>query len=171
MAEGTSFALPTPKPTTRACESPTTTRAEKLMFLPPLTTLVTRLIDTTCSFKFRVFGSMRFSSALNAMRLKLQSCFARRVGQCLHAAVIQVTTPVEHNFFMTRRLGPLGDQLADGLRAGDIAATLEAGGLLVRSSRHQRMSLAIVDDLRVNIRHAAEHSEARPLLRALDLAP
>src|SRR5262249_39420905 len=63
IAEGTSLALPTPKPTTRAEESPTTTRAEKLMFLPPLTTLVTRLIATTFSFKFRFCGSTRFTVA------------------------------------------------------------------------------------------------------------
>src|SRR5438093_4099167 len=98
MAEGTSLALPMPNPTTLAAGSPTTTRAEKLIFLPPLTTFVTRLIDTTCSLRFRVFGSIRFSSALNGMRLKLQSRFARRFGQCLHAAVIQVTAPVEYHF-------------------------------------------------------------------------
>ena len=41
--------------------SPMTTRAEKLMFLPPFTTLVTRLMATTCSFRFRLAGSMRFA--------------------------------------------------------------------------------------------------------------
>src|SRR3954447_9422152 len=50
IAEGTSFALPTPKPTT-PCPSPTTTSALKLRFLPPLTTLVTRLMLTTVSFR------------------------------------------------------------------------------------------------------------------------
>src|SRR5579862_9632656 len=63
IADGTSFALPTPKPTTRAEESPTTTRAEKLMFLPPLTTFVTRLIATTFSFRFSACGSTRFTVA------------------------------------------------------------------------------------------------------------
>src|SRR5580704_17198960 len=61
IAEGTSLALPTPKPTTRAEESPTTTRAEKLIFLPPLTTFVTRLIATTFSFRFSDCGSTRFT--------------------------------------------------------------------------------------------------------------
>src|SRR6185437_4039590 len=64
IAEGTSFALPTPNPTTRAEESPTTTRAEKLMFLPPLTTLVTRLIATTFSFRFNDCGSTRFTTVV-----------------------------------------------------------------------------------------------------------
>ena len=49
MADGTSFALPMPKPTT-PWPSPTTTSALKLRFLPPLTTFVTRLMDTTVSF-------------------------------------------------------------------------------------------------------------------------
>src|SRR5579862_2495745 len=61
IADGTSLALPTPKPTTRAAGSPITTSAEKLRFLPPLTTLVTRLIDTTCSFRLSDCGSMRFT--------------------------------------------------------------------------------------------------------------
>src|ERR1019366_8425126 len=61
IAEGTSLALPTPNPTTRAEESPTTTRAEKLMFLPPLTTFVTRLIASTFSFRFSDVGSTRFT--------------------------------------------------------------------------------------------------------------
>src|SRR5436190_21757610 len=130
IADGTSLALPMPYPTTFAAGSPTTTRAEKLIFLPPLTTLVTRLIATTCSFRFRVFGSMRFSSALNGMRLKLQSCFTRRFGQCLHAAVIQVTAPVEYHFLYAFRLRPLGDELADRLGAGHVAAGLEARRLL-----------------------------------------
>src|SRR5438552_17676499 len=119
IAEGTSLALPIPYPTTFADGSPTTTRAEKLMFLPPLTTFVTRLIDTTCSFRFNEFGSMRFSSALNGMRLKLQSRFTRRVGQSLHAAVIQVTATVEYYRFQSLGLGALGDQLAYGLGPSD----------------------------------------------------
>src|SRR5271166_726162 len=52
MACGTSFALPDPKPTTAAEGSPTTTSAANDMFLPPLTTFVTRLIETTWSFNW-----------------------------------------------------------------------------------------------------------------------
>ena len=46
MAMGTSRALPMPNPAWPPW-SPTTTSAEKLRFLPPFTTFVTRLIDTT----------------------------------------------------------------------------------------------------------------------------
>src|SRR6185369_16535267 len=58
IADGTSFALPTPNPTT-PWPSPTTTSALKLRFLPPLTTLVTRLILTTVSLRSSCDGSMR----------------------------------------------------------------------------------------------------------------
>ena len=57
IAEGTSLALPTPKPTT-PCPSPTTTRALKLRFLPPLTTFVTRLMETTVSLRSSCDGSI-----------------------------------------------------------------------------------------------------------------
>src|SRR6266702_619568 len=129
IAEGTSLALPMPYPTTFAAGSPTTTRAEKLIFLPPLTTFVTRLIETTCSFRFKELGSMRFSSALNGMRLKLQSRFASRVGQRLDTAVIEVAAAVEHDFLESLGLGPLGDQLSDHLGPGHVAAALGAGRL------------------------------------------
>src|SRR5499427_7720113 len=58
MADGTSFALPRPKPTT-PWPSPTTTSALKLRFLPPLTTFVTRLIETTVSLMSSCDGSIR----------------------------------------------------------------------------------------------------------------
>src|SRR6202789_1987253 len=58
IAAGTSLALPVPKPTILAPGSPITTKAEKLRFLPPLTTLVTRLIETTCSLRFRLLVSI-----------------------------------------------------------------------------------------------------------------
>src|SRR5947209_9335344 len=70
MACGTSLALPEPKPTTPADGSPTTTRAANDMFLPPLTTLVTRLIATTWSF--RVYcdaSSLRFGDGICFLRL------------------------------------------------------------------------------------------------------
>src|SRR5205823_4791425 len=49
IASGTSFALPSPKPT-RPLPSPTTTKALKLNRRPPFTTLATRLMWTTFSF-------------------------------------------------------------------------------------------------------------------------
>src|SRR5579864_3053950 len=94
IADGTSLALPTPQPTTLAEGSPITTKAEKLRFLPPFTTLVTRLMATTCSFRLRVAGSMRFTIAI---WLELQSGGARRLSQRLDAAVILISAAVEHH--------------------------------------------------------------------------
>src|SRR5271165_1966749 len=67
IAADTSLALPVPKPTIFAPGSPITTRAEKLRFLPPLTTFVTRLIETTCSLRFKVLASIRFVVGVAAM--------------------------------------------------------------------------------------------------------
>src|SRR5687768_1751677 len=120
MAEGTSFALPMPKPTT-PWPSPTTTSALKLRFLPPLTTFVTRLIDTTVSLmsscEASTFSRSRFISAT----LELQTCFARRVGHCLHAPVIEKPVAVEHDALHALVEQPLGDRLTDRLGPLDVA--------------------------------------------------
>src|SRR5688572_32703300 len=112
MADGTSFALPTPKPTT-PWPSPTTTSALKLRFLPPLTTFVTRLIDTTVSLisscDASTFSRSRFISAT----LELQACFARGVGHCLHPPVIEEAVAIEHDACDALFDQPLGDRLAD----------------------------------------------------------
>src|SRR6266851_5006146 len=121
MAEGTSLALPTPNPTTLAEESPTTTSAEKLRFLPPLTTLVTRLIDTTCSFKLSDCGSIRFTTIF-AIQLKLQSCFAGGIGQRLDAPMVNVSAAIEHHLLDPFFLGTGGDGLADEFGAGHVSA-------------------------------------------------
>src|SRR6476646_5520417 len=124
MADGTSFALPTPKPTT-PLPSPTTTSALKLRFLPPFTTLVTRLIETTVSLisscDASTFSRFRF---ICAIALELQTCFASSVSDRLHAAVIKKSVAVEHDALDTLLDEALGDGLADGFGACDVAAAL-----------------------------------------------
>src|SRR4051812_30895961 len=172
IADGTSFALPTPKPTT-PCPSPTTTSALKLRFLPPLTTFVTRLIETTVSLISScdpsTFSRLRF---INAIGLELQTCFARRVGHCLHAPVIEEPVAIEHHARHALFLQPLGDRAADGLGAGDVAAAL----LFLQRLFHLRVDGRrrgdrppghVVDDLHVDVRHAAEDGEPRPRLVTL----
>src|SRR3990172_9031277 len=156
IADGTSFAFPTPNPTTPR-PSPTTTRALKLRFLPPLTTLVTRLIDTTVSLisscAGSIFSRIRFIIAIYwtflpsvssrravvaarraslsirdsgpcfgcaPIPLKLQTGFARGVGDRLHASVIEKPVAVEHHPRDALLEQPLRDRLADRLRAGDV---------------------------------------------------
>src|ERR1700675_1929703 len=148
MAAGTSLALPVPKPTTLAPGSPTTSSAEKLRFLPPFTTLVTRLMDTTCSFRFRLAASIRFAAVID-ISLEFQPRFASRIGQRLHAAMIQIPAAIENDQFDPFFLGPLGNQLADGFRAGHIPAV--AAALLVRGGRDHGRALVIVNPLHIDI--------------------
>src|SRR5437016_7330246 len=159
IADGTSLALPMPKPTTLAEGSPITTSAEKLRFLPPFTTLVTRLIATTCSLRFKAAGSMRFTEV--TMKLKLQSCFARGIGQRLDASMILKAAAVEDHTLDAFFLGALGHQLADGFGGGHVAA-FGLGTLGDARCRHQRIAFAIIDDLGVDMGLAAKHRQARP---------
>jgi hypothetical protein len=71
IACGTSFALPEPYPTTPEAGSPTTTSAANDMFLPPLTTFVTRLMATTWSFRLYCPASSFFLSV--AIRFLISS--------------------------------------------------------------------------------------------------
>src|SRR5688572_3412275 len=172
MAEGTSFALPTPKPTT-PWPSPTTTRALKLRFLPPLTTFVTRLIDTTVSLisscAASTFSRVRFIKAT----LELQTCFARRVGHCLHAPVIEKPVAIEHDALDALLDQALRNRPADRLGALDVAPA----GLFRQAALERRLdgrrrgdgpAAHVVDDLHVHVRDAAEHRQAWTLLVAGD---
>src|SRR5215472_15613053 len=93
------------------------------MFLPPLTTLVTRLMATTWSFNWKLPASSFFLIAV-AIILKLQPCFTRGISQRLNAPVVEVSATVKNHFFDPFFLGPLRDRLADLFRAGHVAAGL-----------------------------------------------
>ena len=95
IAEGTSLALPMPKPTT-PWPSPTTTSALKLRFLPPLTTLVTRLMATTVSLISSWPASIRSRVRICAFAaLELEPGLARGVGHFLDPAVVEEPVAVE----------------------------------------------------------------------------
>src|SRR5882757_11465106 len=151
IADGTSFALPMPKPTT-PWPSPTTTSALKLRFLPPLTTLVTRLICTTLSLMSSWLGSIR--SRFRIVLLEFQSRFARSVRHGADAPVVEEPAAVEHHAIDALFDRALGDHLADRLGPRQIAAArrLVERALhrrLDRRRRHQRLACQIVDHLRV----------------------
>src|ERR1700741_427558 len=130
MAMGTSRALPMPNPAWPRL-SPTTTSAEKLRFLPPFTTLVTRLMAMTSSFKSEGFTSRRRRTAKLSRRicfdigLELQPRFPRRIRERLNAAVILVSAAVEHHLSDSGGFSTFGDGFADHLARRNIAATLE----------------------------------------------
>src|SRR5207248_9311311 len=123
-----SFALPMPKPNT-PWPSPTTTSALKLRFLPPLTTFVTRLIDTTVSLMSSCDGSIRsrvrivsLGPSMLGSYSEFQSCLARSVRHGANAAVIQEAAAIEHDAFDPFFSRPLGDRSPDRPRALPVAA-------------------------------------------------
>src|SRR2546422_1182754 len=147
IAMGTSRAFPAPYPTCPPA-SPTTTRAEKLMFLPPFTTLVTRLIDTTWSFSCNAFGSMRLATKPPRDNSELEAALARRIGQSFHPAVVGVTATVEHGVRDTQLLGPPGQHLSHGFGCGDVGPVLQVlpHFLIARRDRDERMAAAVVHE-------------------------
>src|SRR5215813_1112148 len=148
IADGTSFALPMPKPTT-PWPSPTTTRALKLRFLPPLTTFVTRLMDTTVSLISSCAGSIRSRvfmcvhappqagqtilvlarlshfcvRCLSAASLELQTCLTGCIRNRADPAVIQEPAAIEDHPLDAFVDGALCNDLADRFRALQVATT------------------------------------------------
>src|SRR6201989_1170969 len=112
MASGTSLALPYQTPTTPFA-SPTTTSAVNEKRRPPLTTLATRLISTTRSWRSKPEAEMdRSGAAISPSRLEDQAALAGAIRQGLHAAVVLVAAAVEHGGLDAGGLGPLGQQRA-----------------------------------------------------------
>src|SRR5919199_4509758 len=99
--------------------SPTTTRAVNEKRRPPLTTLATRLISTTRSWRSRpVADTDRSGAAMSSFEgsgLEVQAALAGALGQGLHTAVVLVAAAVEHGGVDAGGTGPLGQ---DGARAG-----------------------------------------------------
>src|SRR5579863_9883542 len=116
MAMGTSRALPMPKPALPFW-SPTTTRAEKLRFLPPFTTLVTRCMATTWSFKLLALTSMFRRTASVSLRiildinLEFQPRFPGCCGQGFHTSVVHISPAIEDHLLDPGRAGALGNLL------------------------------------------------------------
>src|SRR3954463_12701578 len=93
--------------------SPTTTRAVNENRRPPLTTLATRLISTTRSWRSRPeLETERSGAGIESLSLEDQAALAGTLGEGLDAAVVLVSAAVEDRAFDPGRLGPLGEQLA-----------------------------------------------------------
>src|SRR5579862_2180848 len=175
MAMGTSRALPMPKPALPFW-SPTTTSAEKLRFLPPLTTFVTRWMATTWSFKLLALTSMFRRTASVSLRiildisLKFQPRFPGRRGQGFHTSVVHVTATVEHHFFDPGRFGAFGNLFSDHFCRRHVVASLEllARFLVDGAGRDERAAAAVFDDLRVDVPVRAVDAQARALGSADD---
>src|SRR6185436_10301366 len=93
--------------------SPTTTSAVNEKRRPPLTTLATRLISTTRSWRSKPEAEMdRSGAAIGSLRLEAQAALTGALGQGLHAAVELVAAAIEHGGVDAGGLGALGEQLA-----------------------------------------------------------
>src|SRR6187455_1199328 len=162
IASGTSPALPRPAPTWPA-PSPTTTTALKLKRRPPLTTLATRLIWTTRSSSASLFGSIRAN--LGSFRSELEAGFAGGIGERLDTPVVPEPGSIENHVRDARGLGALCEQPADDGRLLGLGRRGPTEVLLDRRRSGERRARRVVDHLRVDVVEAAEHREARPILR------
>src|SRR5689334_11481422 len=80
-----------------------------------------------------------------------------------------IPAAVEDHLLNALFLGAFGHQLTDGLSRRHIPA-LGSRALVHRGCRYERAALAVVNDLRVDVRHAAKHRQARTLRGARQLA-
>src|SRR4029079_2636175 len=136
--------------------SPTTTRAVNENRRPPLTTLATRLISTTRSWRSRPELEIERSGAgIESLRLEDQAALPGAFGKGLHAAVVLVSAAVEDRRLDSRGLGALGEQLP-GL-AGLLHALERLPVVLRPVDGGERTARLVVDELGEDAAVGAEH--------------
>src|SRR5689334_3941277 len=151
--------------------SPTTTSAVNEKRRPPLTTLATRLISTTRSWRSRPeLDTERSGAAMSPSRVAVldgQAAVAGALGEGLHTAVVLVAATVEDRAVDAGGLRALGEELA-GLVG--LLHRLEAAQVGLRpGDRRERAPGIVVDELGEDPAVGAEHRDARPLGGADDL--
>jgi hypothetical protein len=188
-ASDTSFAFPVPTPTF-PCWSPTATSAAKEKRRPPLTTLATRLMWMTFSFRSDSRrdpgrpdrpppppppGPPPAATTLlscHASPLELEAALAGAVRESLHTAVVQIPTAVEDDLRDPLLLRALGQQLAGeppALRLGQLTARVRTSAESVEIPaasprvRRRRAALEVVQ--------RAVDDQPRPLARPRHLLP
>src|SRR3981081_4708626 len=133
---------------TTSCSSPTTTSAVNENRRPPLTTLATRLISTTRSWRSRPDEEPERSRAISRPRLATlegQPALTGSVGQRLHAAGALVSHAVEHGGLDPGLPGPLGEERAGALGLLHPAQVPQLG--LDPVDRRDRAPGVVVDQL------------------------
>src|SRR3954462_13792134 len=157
---------------TTDCSSPTTTRAVNEKRRPPLTTLATRLISITRSWRSRPCGltvsmSRFIRSSDHRSDLETQPALAGALGERLDPAVVPVSAPVEQAALHPRLLGAAGEHLARALGLLE-RRQLAPLGLGPRDGRDGPRRV-VVDELGEHPAVGAKHRQARTLRRAADL--
>ena len=105
--------------------------------------------------------------------LKVESAFARSVGQSLHLAGIDKAAAVEDDFRDVLPFGAIGHQCSDARRGGNIGLH----GLVARKFLFGRIDSGkgaarlIVDDLRIDVLARKVDGQTRPRRSARDLLP
>src|ERR1035438_2722311 len=147
------------------------------MFLPPLTTFVTRLIETTwsfnwneaassflvtlgiqnpfliCNWKSKTPRASNYKSQItNYKFLELQSRFARRIGHGFDPAMVDVAATIEHHFGEPFFFGQFGNFFSHHLRRGHVApGDTRILPVIRRRSRRQGYPFEVVDQLHVHM--------------------
>jgi hypothetical protein len=105
--------------------------------------------------------------------IKLQSRFARRVGQRFHPAMIKKSVAVEDDLADSLAETALGDSLADYLGRLHVALALEPFAQLrgERRSGRERLPRIVGHYLRVNMVERAVHRKPGPLVAAAHAPP
>src|SRR5215210_707408 len=148
--------------------SPTTTSAVNEKRRPPLTTLATRLISTTRSWRSRPVLEMdRSGAGIERVRLEDQAALAGALGERTHAPVVAVSASIEDRGLDAGGLGALREQLARALCLLHPGQRLEV--VLGPVDGGQRAARRVVDELREDAAVGAEHGDPGPLGRAGDL--
>src|SRR5437879_7631662 len=165
---------------TTSRSSPTTTRAVNEKRLPPLTTLATRLISTTRSWRSRPAGLTERSAGIDIAEkegsgpdsrpaLYVQPGLAHRLGEGTHMAVVAVPAAVEDGLLDAGGLRALGE---DDPRASSALGLLQRSQLgLVPVDGRQRVTGAVVDQLGREPAVGAKHGDPRSRGCARDLRP
>src|SRR4029450_9279000 len=104
---------------------------------------------------------------------KLQARLSGGVGHGANPAVIEKAATVEDDSLDSFTDGSLGDGLPDrigpfSIATSDVLRERPLACPLAARGGRQRLTLEIVNHLSVDVRSAAEHAEARPLLGADD---
>src|SRR5580692_4539086 len=158
--------------------SPTTTSAVKEKRRPPLTTLATRLISTTRSWRSRPAGLTERSIEMDMSRsegsgsagvgrLDGDSSLADGIGERAHVAVILVATAVEYRLADACGFAALGKQLAGAFGALGFAQRSKLW--LKPADSGERVRGGVVDKLGTQSTVGAEHGDTRAGSGAGDL--
>src|SRR5579864_3395539 len=153
--------------------SPTTTSAVNEKRRPPLTTLATRLISTTRSWRSSPAPETERSRVgigrSRVAGLEPQPALTGAFGQRPDAPVVLVAATVKHSLPHTGLDRPLGQDLAHPL---GLLHRLQAAYVgLGPAGRGERAPALVVDQLREHAAVGAKHGNPRTLGSALHLGP